>query len=63
MIPFIVQNLNAIGQSDDGSIDPSVISTLLALLQAIGDRLFKNRYPQGWGGQQLFSLHARAGVY
>ncbi len=48
MIPFIVQNLNAIGQSDDGLIDPSVISKLLAGLQAIGDRLFKTRYPTGW---------------
>jgi hypothetical protein len=48
MIPFIVQNLNAIGQSDDGLIDPSVISMLLAGLQAIGDRHFKTQYPTGW---------------
>lgn len=60
MIPFIVQNLNAIGQSDNGSIGPLVISTRWSGLQAIGDRLFKNRYPQGWGDRQLFSLHARA---
>lgn len=48
MIPLIVQNLNAIGQSDDGLIDPSVISMLLAGLQAIGDRHFKTQYPTGW---------------
>ncbi|WP_254568052.1 hypothetical protein [Oscillatoria sp. HE19RPO] len=48
MIPFIVQNLSAIGQSDDGLIDPLAISMLLAGLQAIGDRNFKTRYPTGW---------------
>ncbi|WP_044194425.1 hypothetical protein [Oscillatoria acuminata] len=48
MIPFIVQNLNAIGHTDDGAINSSVLSTLLAWLQAIADRLFKTRYPTGW---------------
>ncbi len=48
MIPFIVQNLNAIGQSDDGLINPSVISTLWAFLRAIACNLFKNRYPTAW---------------
>jgi hypothetical protein len=48
MIPFIVQNLSAIGQSDDGLIDPSAISMLLPGLQAIGCNLFKNQYPTGW---------------
>ena len=47
MIPFIVQNLNAIGQTE-GAINPSVISTRLAGLQAIADRNFKTRYPIGW---------------
>ena len=48
MIPFIVQNLNAIGQTEDGAINPSVISTRWARLPAIADRHFQTRYPTGW---------------
>lgn len=61
MIPFIVQNLNAIGQTDEGAIAPSVISMLLGLLAAIGKTLIQNPHPEGWGDQERFSPPARAG--